>query len=180
MSTDLTPRIIFPGTGIATGEILDLSDIDQVARWSHELSSLWGQIMQMKRAIDDALRDQLAAGGQTSMIVAGGDYEVAEEPGKATYDGELLYTGLVAAGIDPDVVAQMFRPELRDARELGKLERRNDAVAKAAEAARTRGRGRIKVKRKRPPAGAPTTPAYVREAVAEQARDQADARARGI
>lgn len=181
MSTDLEhQRVTFPVTSIGAGELLDLSDVDQVAEWSHELSKLWGQVMQAKKVVDDVLREQLAAAGQTSMIMPGGEYEVSEEPGKATYDGELLYTGLVEAGLDPDVVAQMFRPELRDARELGKLERRNDAVAKAAEAARSRGRGRVKVSRKRGAVGAPVAPESIQTAARERSAEQRAARSRGI
>jgi hypothetical protein len=181
MSTDVDqPRVMFPTTAIGAGEVLDLTDVDQVAAWSHELSRLWGAVMQAKRVVDDVLREQLAAAGQTVMIMPGGEYEVSEEPGKATYDGELLFTGLVEAGLDPDVVAQMFRPELRDARELGKLERRNDAVAKAAEAARSRGRGRVKVSRKRAQVGAPVASEEHHQLAQERSAEQRAARSRGI
>lgn len=180
MSTDLDQRVTFPAAAIGAGEILDLADLDQVAKWSHELGRLWGIIMQAKRVCDDRLRDELAAAGRTSMIVADGSYEVEEEPGRATYDGEVLFTGLVEAGLDPDVVAAMFRPELRDARDLGKLERRNDAVAKAAEAARSRGRGRVKVRAKRQAVAAPRAPEVVQEAAREHTAVRQAARSRGI
>lgn len=181
MTTDVDhPRVVFPATTIGAGQILDLTDIDQVAEWSHELGRLWGQIMQAKKVVDDRLREELAASGRTSLIVADGALEVEEEPGRATYDGEALFKGLVEAGLDKDVVAAMFRPELRDARELGKLERRSDAVAKAAEAARTRGRGRVKVARKRASAAAPRASEPVQVAAREHTATVNAARARGI
>lgn len=181
MTTDLEQqRVTFPVSAIGAGELLDLADVDQVAEWSHELSRLWSQIMQAKKVVDDVLRERLAAAGQTTMVVPGGDFEVSEEPGKASYDGELLFTGLVEAGLDPDVVAAMFRPELRDARELGKLERRNDAVAKAAEAARSRGRGRVKVSRKRAAVSAPVAPESIQTEARERSAEQRAARSRGI
>jgi len=182
MSTDVThPRVIFPASQeVGAGEELDLSDLDQVAAWSHELGKLWGAVRFAKDIVDTELRSRLAADGRVSMILADGALEVTEEPGRAAYDGEKLAQGLLDAGLDRDVVAAMFKPELRDARELGKLERRSDAIAKAAEAARTRGRGRIKVSRKRAAVPAPVIPGYVREASAAITREDDDARARGI
>lgn len=172
--------VIFPVADVGAGEMLNLADLDQVAAWSHALSKLWGEVKRAKEICDERLRAELAASGRTSLIVAGDELEVEEQPGRASYDGEVLFRGLVDAGLDREVVAAMFRPELRDARELGKLERRNDAVAKAAEAARTRARGRIKVSRKRAASPAPRASEVVQEAAREQTAVRDAARARGI
>lgn len=179
MSGDLERRLTFPAIPIAAGEVCDVTDPAQAALWSMHLSRLWGEIRRLKEQCDDALRAELAQTGRTSMIVSG-DLEVFEGPGKADYDGEALARALLDAGIDKDEVAAMFRPQLRDARELGKLERRNDMVAKAAEAARTRGRGGIKVRQKGQHAVAPRTPDSIRDHVADDRRAEAAARARGI
>jgi len=165
----LPERISWPATPVGAGEVFYLHEPAQAAELSHRCATLMAELRRMKMLADEALRDELASKAAAKLIVSA-DLEVEEEPGRVSYDGEALYSGLVAAGLEPDVVAEMFKPVLRDARELGKLERRNDAVAKAAEAARTRSRGRVVVKRKK---GRVAGEAAIPEEVHRQAIDEA-------
>lgn len=173
----LPERLTWPIVGFGQGEVCNLHDPEEAADWAERIGQVMSELRRMKTLCDEALRGVLGAEATASLIVSP-TLEVTEEPGRVTYDGEVLYQGLVAAGLHPDVVAEMFKPTLRDARELGKLERRNDKVAKAAEAARTRSRGRIVVKRKKGHVDSAAIPEAVHREVMDNARVERETEAR--
>lgn len=187
MNTDIAPYTPTTATAPITGEVYDLTDIDQAAALSSWCSSVWGQLRTAKDRADAALRQRMLAGLVTSLQTE--NHEVTTGAGKAEYDADAMHDALMtlaedpANGIDPAAVEALFVFERRvvDGRELNKLASRDTVIGQVIAAHTKRGPGAIKVKR-RPAAQAPApvTPAYIQEQAAQITREESEARARGI
>jgi hypothetical protein len=166
------------------GQAYDLARVEDAAALSHRCSELSRMLRHLKERADDVLRAQLAE--QAVTVMAAGEFEVSEDTGRASYDVQALWEGLVDAGMPEKVAEGLFVIErkVRDGKELTKLATRHDAYGKVIAAATTRSRGYIKVKARRSQAPAPRTPDVIREHVQAEARSEreaeADAAARGI
>lgn len=169
-------RAVMPGTG----EAFDLRDPEQVAAASYQAGRMLAMLRNLKETTDGILRDQLKEHAQTTLMV--GDVEVTEETGKATYDAETIYQGLIDAGMATDIAEQHFYYErkVKDGRELNKLATRHDDYAKAITAGTKRSRGRIVTHHKGPGAAAPKTPLVIQQAVSSRQDAEAEAENIGI
>ena len=177
--TQLAPpqRAILPGTG----EMVDLTDDEQVAAASNYAGRMIALCKTLKETTDEILRERLKEQAATSLML--GDVEVTEKTGALVWDVEALYHGLEEAGLKGPALEALFKVErsVASATELNKLANRVDEYAKVIEAARSRRRGGIVTKRRKPEAAvAPATPAHIQEHVASGRQAEAEAEQLGI
>lgn len=168
-------QAVMPGTG----EVFDLTDIEQVAAASNMAGWMMSRLKTLKETTDGLLRECLKDEAATSFRL--GDVEVVEETGPLVWDVEALYHGLEEAGLKGPALEALFQVERKvaSATELNKLANRVQEYAEVIEAARSRKRGRIVTKRKAPGAPAPTTPKVIQEQVVLGQQAEADAAALG-
>lgn len=166
----------------STGEVFDLEQLtlEDAARLA-ELALEWHRaVAAVKDRAQEVLRAELARQGRDRLAV--GDLEVTEQAGNVKWLADQLHADLLAAGMAPERLAELFEYRVRreGASELAKLERRNADYAELIAAARTRQRGRIVVTRRGVRVAPPERSAAIEAEAARRAELERDARERGI